>query len=267
MAFHRLNAAVAVILTGVLIAFSAAAQQDLAPVPIAPEPAQTPAAPDSTPPPAAQEPAPAAQEPAPAAQEPAAQEPAAVPASAQKIIEQFHATLLNVMKEGRSLGYDGRFQWLQPAVKDTFNLAFMAEITAGTYWNKADDEQRQKYVEAFSKMSTATYAERFDSYAGEKFDITGTEEEGRNSVVIQTQITDHDGGHTLINYLLRNIDGTWKVVDVYLNGSISELAVKKSDYSDVLKSGGIDALVAALNNKVASIATDAGKSEVKTKVR
>jgi phospholipid transport system substrate-binding protein len=210
MAFHRLRIFSAALVTAVLIAASASAQQD---------------------------------------------------GAAQKVVEQFHATLINVMKESKNLGYDGRFQWLKPAVQDTFNIPFMAEVTAGIYWAKATEEQRQKFVEVFGKMSTATYAERFDDYGGEAFATEGADEEGRNSIVVRTQLTDRDGGHTQISYLLRNFDGGWKAVDVYLNGSISELAVKKSDYASVLKTGGMDALIDALNEKIAALAKAEARAE------
>jgi len=213
MAFHRLRIFSAALVTAVLMAASASAQQD---------------------------------------------------GAAQKVVEQFHATLINVMKEGKNLGYDGRFQWLKPVVQDTFNIPFMAEVTAGTYWAKAREEQRQKFIEVFGKMSTATYAERFDAYGGESFATEGADEEGRNSIVVRTQLTDHDGGHTQISYLLRNFDGAWKAVDVYLNGSISELAVKKSDYANVLKTGGMDALIDALNEKIAGLAKSEAQAEIST---
>ena len=209
MAFHRLKVLFATALTGVLIAFSAAAQQD----------------------------------------------------SARGVIDQYHASLINVMKEATSLGYEGRYQWLTPVIQDTFNLPFMAEIALGIYWAKASEEYRKSYVEAFSHMSTATYAERFDGYSGEKFEILGVDEEGHNSVVVRAQIVEGDGGHIPLNYLLRNFDGQWKVVDVYLNGNVSELAVKKSDYSAILKDGGMTALTSALNNKVDSMAKDAAKAK------
>jgi phospholipid transport system substrate-binding protein len=183
--------------------------------------------------------------------------------TAQNVVVQFHAILVNVMKEGENLGYEGRYQWLAPAVTETFNLPFMAEIAAGIYWAKATDEERKRYVEAFSKMSTATYAARFDGFSGEKFDILSTDQEGQSSVVVRSKITGSDGVRTDISYLMRQFGGGWKVVDVYLNGSVSELAVKKSDYSSVLKTGGMDALITALDEKVAGIARDETRSAAK----
>ena len=219
MAVFRLKSATAALLTGVLIAFSAHAQQA------------------------------------------SAQDAALEAATAQRVVDQFHASLINVMKEGGNLGYDGRFQWLTPVIRDTFNLPFMAEVTAGIYWAKATDDERKRFVEAFSKFSAASYAERFSSFGGEAFNTLGADGEGHTSVVVRTELTDRDGGHTQLSYLLRNFDGAWKIVDVSLDGSISELAVKKSDYSGILKSGGLATLSKAIEDKVASIAKEEGKNE------
>lgn len=235
MAFHRLGAAAAGILTGVLIAFSATAQQQDAPLP-------EPAAPQVHQPPGALD-------------------------EAKQVVERFHITLVNVMKDATELGFEGRFKWLEPAVKETFNIPFMAEITSGIYWNRSSEEQRQKFTAAFANMSTATYAARFRNYAGEAFDIHDAQEEGRHSIVVHTEITDSDGGHTQLNYLLRKFNGAWQVVDIYFNGSISELAVRKSDYSNILKNGGMDALTAALNAKVAEMAAEAKTSKTSADIR
>ena len=188
-------------------------------------------------------------------------------AMAQSVVQQFHATLINVMKEASNLGYEGRYKWLTPAVRDTFNLPFMAEVAAGLYWSKATEAQRQAYVNAFADMSTATYASRFDGYSGEKFDILGSDAEGRNSIIVRTNVVETNGNHTNLNYLLRNFGGAWKVVDIYLNGSISELATRKSDFSDILKSGGIEALTKALDDKVASIAKDEARAAARSGAR
>lgn len=237
MAFHRLGAAAAGLLTGVLIAFSASAQQQDVPLP----------------------------EPAP----PVVHQPPGALDEARQVVERFHTTLVNVMKDADELGFEGRFKWLEPAVKETFNIPFMAEITSGIYWNRSSEEERQKFTQAFADMSTATYAARFRNYAGEAFDVKGAQEEGRTSIVVRTEIVDSDGGTTQLNYLLRKFGGAWQVVDIYFNGSISELAVRKSDYANILKKGGMDALTSALNAKVAEMAADAksGKSKTSADIR
>ena len=53
-----------------------------------------------------------------------------------------------------------------------------------------------------------------------------------------TQPTGHDN------------DTSWQIRDVYLAGTISELATRRSDFTATLRSGGIEALILRLNKKV-----------------
>jgi len=175
----------------------------------------------------------------------------------QQVVEQSYAVLLTVMKEAKTLGFDGRIQRLAPLVEKAFDLPFMAKITAGRYWAKASDDQRKHFVEAFARMTVATMASRFDGYGGEKFDVLGSEEKSPGMALVKTAIVKGDGDKVEIDYLLRNSEGGWKVADVYANGGISELAVKTADYAQVLKTGGVDALADALDKKAAGLGESA----------
>jgi len=174
----------------------------------------------------------------------------------QQVIEQTASALLSVMKDAKTLGFDGRFQRLSPVIQSVFNFPLMAQITAGSYWTKATEEQRNRFVQAFGRMTVATLAARFDGYSGEKFNVLGTEEQSPNTALVKTEVVQSDGGKIPVNYLLRNSGGEWKVADVYADGSISELAVRTADFSQVLRTGGVDALADALDKKTASIAED-----------
>jgi phospholipid transport system substrate-binding protein len=57
-----------------------------------------------------------------------------------------------------------------------------------------------------------------------------------------------------INYLVRQNGGTWQIADVYLDGTISELATRRSEFASILRTQGINGLIAMLNNKAAVLA-------------
>ena len=52
-----------------------------------------------------------------------------------------------------------------------------------------------------------------------------------------------------LDYVTRQAGDRWQVVDVYLTGTISELATRRSEFAAILKNEGIDGLIAALNRK------------------
>lgn len=173
-------------------------------------------------------------------------------APASRLIERFHETLIGVMKNAETLGFDGRYEKLAPAIKETFNLAFMARFAAGSYWKKLSADQRGKLVEAFSSMSIAIYAERFDGYSGERFDTLNEKQFRRTTRLVKTGLVKSDGETIILNYLVGQRDGNWRVIDVHFKG-VSELAVRRSEYTSVLKRKGFGGLIAVLEKKIANL--------------
>jgi phospholipid transport system substrate-binding protein len=57
----------------------------------------------------------------------------------------------------------------------------------------------------------------------------------------------------VLAYVMRQTPAGWRAVDVLADGSISRVATQRSDFRGLLSSGGGSALVASLQNKVASL--------------
>lgn len=201
-------------------------------------------------------PAGAADEPAGAAAEEAAPEDAEVAATPTGRVEGFHETLLSVMKEAKSLGVQGRYQELEPAVTDFFHLPLMIRIASGSAWTQGTDEQRDRLARSFERMSVATYADRFDGYSGESFATDGTKPGPQGTTLVESRIVRPDKDDVTLVYVMREVDGRWRAVDVLLDTGISELARYRSEYRKSLKDGGIDRLVAELDSKVSDILGD-----------
>ena len=167
----------------------------------------------------------------------------------QNTVQSFYGTLLGTMRDGRALGQSGRYARLAPAVDRTFDLPAMARLATGPSWATLTPAQQQQLIEAFGHYVSATYADRFDSYSGEQLQVTGEQPYGSDAIV-QTRIVKSNGEATMLNYLVRQNRGSWQISDVYLDGTISQLAVQRSEFSSVLRREGVDGLVMALNRKV-----------------
>ncbi|MCZ6484043.1 MAG: ABC transporter substrate-binding protein [Alphaproteobacteria bacterium] len=177
-------------------------------------------------------------------------EGAEAPASA--LIERFHETLIGVMKKAETLGFEGRYEKLAPAVKETFNLAFMARFAAGSHWKKLSADQRGKLIDAFSSLTIATYAERFDGYSGERFDTLNEKQFRPTTRLVKTGLVKSDGKTIILNYLVGQRGGNWGVIDVRYKG-VSELAVRRSEYTSALKRKGFGGLIATIEKKIANL--------------
>jgi phospholipid transport system substrate-binding protein len=164
-------------------------------------------------------------------------------------IDSLYGALLDTMKQAKQLGLKGRYDKLAPVLAKTYDLAVMSQIAVGPSWSALSAAQQQGIVQAFARMTTATYASRFDGFSGERFEVLEAIDRPNGDKIVKTQIIQSDGKAVALNYLLRKIGGEWKVIDVYLNGTISELATRRAEFGAVLKSGGADALVSSLTRQ------------------
>jgi phospholipid transport system substrate-binding protein len=176
----------------------------------------------------------------PASAEEAATDPAA------KQIQAFYDVLLDNMKRGKELGLTGRYNRLKPVIQQTYDLALMTSLTVGPSWSGLSAGDQQALTAAFERMTVANYAKNFDTFSGEKFVIDpAVQVHGTDKVVMTKMVT---SGQTIpFNYRMRQTGGTWKVIDVYLNGFVSELATRRSDFAATLSTGGAPALVKKIN--------------------
>ena len=164
-------------------------------------------------------------------------------------VDSFYTTLLNTMKQAKQLGIKGRYDKLAPVLGSTYDLALMSKIAVGQNWNALSAAEQQSIVTAFARMTTATYASRFDDFAGEQFEVLQTADQPNGDKVVKTRIVQSDRTAVQLNYLMRNTGNGWKIIDVYLNGTISELASRRAEFGAILRSGGANALVSALTKQ------------------
>lgn len=168
-------------------------------------------------------------------------------------VRAFYEELLNTMQNAQALGPAGRYARLEPVIHRTFDLPYMTRLAIGSSWAGLPDAKRQAVTKAFGRYITATYVDRFDDYSGEQFRVGGEETSSQGALVL-SQIVTSDGERISINYLMHQSGGSWQITDVYLSGTISELAGRRAAFSSILRRQGIDALIRTLNNKADSLA-------------
>jgi len=172
----------------------------------------------------------------------------AAAAGSSEVIQQFYAQLLDTMKNAAQLGPKGRYQRLEPLVARTFDVPFMARLSIGPQWGSLTLDQKKRAAQAYARYVAATYATRFDGYSGERLEVLG-EQKVRRGTIVRSQIVKSDGEPVAINYLVHDNAVGNQIRDVYLSGTISELATRRSEFATILRTGGIDGLIAALNKK------------------
>jgi phospholipid transport system substrate-binding protein len=183
----------------------------------------------------------------------------AAPSSGGDTVQGLYNALLSTMKNGRILGQSGRFTQLDPVIRRSFDIASMARLSVGPTWAGLSEAQRQQMTESFGRYISAIYADRFDSYAGQKLEVTG-EQPAPSGVMVRSQIIKASGEPVKVDYMMRRSGDSWLISDIYLDGAISEVATRRSEFAAILKNDGIDGLIAALNRKADILTGTTAKS-------
>jgi phospholipid transport system substrate-binding protein len=183
----------------------------------------------------------------------------AAPSSGGDTVQGLYDALLNTMKNGRTLGQSGRFAQLDPVIRRSFDIASMARLSVGPSWTGLTEAQRQQVTESFGRYISAIYADRFDSYAGQKLEVT-REEPAASGVMVRSRIVKADGEPVKVDYMMRRNGEGWLISDVYLDGAISEVATRRSEFASILKHEGIDGLIAVLNRKADTLTVTMARS-------
>jgi phospholipid transport system substrate-binding protein len=164
-------------------------------------------------------------------------------------IGALYGALLQTMQQAKQLGVKGRFERLAPVLSNTYDIPSMSRIAVGQSWGALNPAQQAGIIEAFTRMMIANYANQFDGFSGERFEILQTIDRAPADKLIKTKLVQASGKAVALDYLMRSNGGEWKVVDVYLDGTISELASRRAEFSAILKSGGPDALINSLRRQ------------------
>jgi phospholipid transport system substrate-binding protein len=178
---------------------------------------------------------------------------------ATQVIARLNAALLDTLKHAEQLGYQGRFDKLAPIVPQAFDVEFMAEKSIGKYWKPLSDADKARWLAIFKEFTVANYAGNLDKFSGQRFEISGQEPEQNDTTVVHTKLFNPVGEDVELNYRLHETPTGPRIVDVYLKGTVSELALRRSDYTSVLERDGFDALLATLRAKIADLAAGRAK--------
>jgi phospholipid transport system substrate-binding protein len=176
------------------------------------------------------------------------------PANPTATVTHLNEALLIAMKTGRQTAFNVRFQALAPAVDQAFDLRAVLAVSVGSAWASLSPDQQSRLLDAFRQYTVASYVANFDSYAGQSFTVSpDTRSLDAGRVVVQSRIMPVDGDPIEMDYVMKETTSGWKVVDVLAAGSISRVAVQRSDFRHVLATGGGDALLASLQHKTADL--------------
>lgn len=173
--------------------------------------------------------------------------------SARQVVEDFQAVLLEAMKQGQRLGFAGRYDKLDIATRNSHDLTKIARIVVGREWQKLTEEQQDKLVDVFARLSVSAYAHNFKEFTDESFSFVSEEKTARGGIIIHSLFVIPDDKDVKFDYMMKKKGDSWKIINIIANG-VSDLALKRSEYTSILKRQGFDALIAKIIEKIENYA-------------
>jgi phospholipid transport system substrate-binding protein len=179
--------------------------------------------------------------------------------TAKKTVERLNASIAEILPKAEQLGYAGRFERLKPVMAEAFDVDFMAEKSLGRHWKDLSDEQKKQWTDAFREFTIANYAANLDRNTGQRFELLGEEPAEHDTVVVRGRVVDPAAAPFDLNYRLHRTPKGPRIIDVQLKGTVSELALRRADFTSVIARDGFDALLSTIRSRIADLAAGRGK--------
>lgn len=172
-------------------------------------------------------------------------------------IRQLVAGLLAVMRAGSSTPFQRRLNMLEPVIDSTFDLDAILVESVGVSWTTLPPDQQTMLMDAFRSYTVASYVHSFGDFRGQRFEINPIVRTVGTYLVVDTRIIPLSGEQHELDYVLRQRASGARIVDVLADGSISRVAVQRSDFRRLLARGGAQALAESLRIKSVDLSNGA----------
>ena len=176
---------------------------------------------------------------------------AQAPSPAVLKIETYYQQLMPTIKQAGRLSVRERDTRFTPVITAIFDLPTMTRLAVGPAWKSFSAEQQAAVQDAFARFIVADYASQIKDYSGESFvvDPQTTPETRGGGEIVKTKLLQPSGRSVSINYLVRRE----RVIDIYLNGTISDLAMRRDEFASIIASGGADVLIKRLRDRTETL--------------
>ena len=161
-------------------------------------------------------------------------------------VQRLHTSLLDSMRAGSNSTNTDRYRKLEPVIEQVFDLPLMTRLAIGPGWTNFTGEQQQAVVAAFTRLTIASYAHNFNKFSGERFELDDNVLVRGADKIVQTKIISPHDEPTSLVYRMRESGELWKIIDVSSDG-VSELTLRRSDFTAAIAAGGAPVLIDHLN--------------------
>ena len=163
------------------------------------------------------------------------------------VVEATTGAVINVLANA-SLPADDKRHRIEQIVYARVDFATLSKLVLARSWNQLSEEQRKQFMEEFRQNLSATYGRNVESYKNEKVTIVDDHAEPRGDWTVRTKIVRSGADDINVDYRLRQIDGTWKIIDIIIE-NVSLVANFRSQFQEIMSQGGPTRLLQVLHEK------------------
>jgi phospholipid transport system substrate-binding protein len=183
----------------------------------------------------------------------------AQPPSPQDVVRTLQSGLVELSVEQSGLAFAQRYERLEALVSSTHDLPYIAQFSLGRHWRELTTAQQQDFVALFERLSVMTYASRFGGVSADTFELGGVEDLGNGRAQVESRIKRSQGADVPLDYVLQLRDGQWRIVNIIADG-VSDLALKRAQYQQLVSSGSIEELDQNLAEQTAELEANAQRT-------
>ena len=166
--------------------------------------------------------------------------------SESKVLESVNALHESLIKISNKKIKSKNLALMDDVVKNSYDLEKMGKMIIGVNWKQLETKMQNEFINVFKRFISVNYLRRFNKINDLDFEhqsVRVIEDKFRLAGVILIA----DNERIKIDYLLGIRNDQWKIFDVLLDGSVSEIATKKSDFKKIINEEGVSGLIKNLS--------------------
>ena len=171
-------------------------------------------------------------------------------ASNQEIVNTLNKLHTTIKQISENKIDKNKINYVGKVISNSYDIQKMSKIILGKFWAESKFHERKEFFEKFTLYISSNYINRFQDKKDFDYTYKDIDSIGENYRIAYTIFKFSDAEKIKINYMLVKQNNKWLIFDVLLNGSISEIATKKSEFNETLNNGGITSLISLINKKL-----------------
>lgn len=157
-------------------------------------------------------------------------------AKAKSFIDKMGSDAISFLDD-KSISQSQKQDKFRVLLNQNFDMNTIGRFALGKNWRSASESQQKEYLNLFEDMVVRVYSSRFNDYNGQNFKVASARDIGKSDILVTSYIVPPSGSKVQVDWRVRNKNGSYKVIDVIIEG-VSMSLTQRSDFSNVIQRGG-----------------------------